>query len=187
MKLTALIVLLMTAALSGLCLAGGNEFIEGWNEDQMLANPGTYTASCYAFPYSPGTTYSLTRIEFIGGLVAGTATIEILADSGSGLPDGEILGSGNFDLMAEVGWQGADLDTPVPVVEGTTYYILYRVVIGSQASLASSGDLILQYNSEDCEVWVGPHAGYCWMAMFFGAGDLAEEASSWGGVKALYR
>ena len=70
-----------------------------------------------------------------------------------------------------MGWQGADLDTPVTVVEGENYIILYRVVVGSQGSFASHGDLIPQYNSEDCETWVGPHAGYCWMAKFYGSTD----------------
>ncbi len=39
-------------------------------------------------------------------------------------------------------------------------------------------DLIPQYNSDDCENWVGPHAGYCWMAKFYGSTDLAEEAAA---------
>ena len=94
---------------------------------------------------------------------------------------------GSFELVAEVGWQGADLGTPVTVDEGENYIILYRVVVGSQGSFASHGDLIPQYNSEDCETWVGPHAGYCWMAKFYGSVDLAGDESSWGGVKVLYR
>ena len=64
--------MLLTVALSGLALATEplqtrDDFIEGWNENNMLANPGTYTAECYAFPYTPSTSYSMTRIEFIGG------------------------------------------------------------------------------------------------------------------------
>jgi len=170
-------------------------FTEGWNEDLPYVAGATYAWECYAFPFSPGSRYSLSRIEFTGGGIAGPARIEIRSDSGAGFPDGEILGSGSFSMVTEVGWQGADLDSPVAIVEGVDYFIIYETVLDSYAALADPDDAppgstfetIPHYFSSNCVNWEGPYTVLLWMAKFYADENVAASVVSWGAAKARYR
>lgn len=166
---------------------GRSDFVEGWNQDQPFGGSGTLSASCFGYPYSPGSTYTLTRVEFMAGLVEGPARIEIRADNGSGNPDGEVLGGGDFDQVAAIGWQGADFDFPVAVIEGMNYYIVYEVVLGGSPSTAVSGVGIHHLPSWDCQIWGNLFTDTPWMAKFFGDAPVESVPGTWDAVKALYQ
>jgi hypothetical protein len=131
----------------------------------------------------------------MAGGATGTAGIELRADNGSGLPTGPVLGSGTFQMVDQVGWQGAELDTPVPVIAGQTYYIVYQPVLGSYASLADPDDAPLgvtpeaipHYFSPNCSNWDGPYTVFCWMARFGQGQGVAVESMTWGTAKLLYK
>jgi hypothetical protein len=207
MKLATAMLLLLTPALAGFSAAddfvcgsiqsgevigqvfeGRPDFIEGWNVDVPFDGSWSYAAPCQGPTYVAGVTYYLERVEFMAGEIAGPATIEIRAHDGSGCPSGELLASGSFDQVVELGWQGADLDVPVYVEAGMTYHINYVVVVDSPSSFAVSGDIYPHCWSWDCVTWEGPSTSFYWMAKFFGTEDpSAEETTTWGLIKALYQ
>ena len=172
----------------GSVIEGRQDFMEGWNVDQPFDGSWHYGAACQGPTYVAGRTYILERIEFMAGEIAGTAVIEVCADDGSGCPTGAVLGSGSFQQEVTLGWQGADIAPPVPISQGQTYHINYRVVIDSPSSFALGGDLIPHCWSWDCSFWEGPAASFYWMAKFFGSEvPSAVEQSTWARIKALYQ
>ena len=173
----------------GIPVAGsGGDFIEGWNENETPSTSSVYGGSCYGFAYQPGLDYWLGRVEFMAGGLAGTTTIEIHADDGSGYPTGPLLASGSFHQYIHQHWQGVDLDPCVFVEQGTTYYIKYVVLVSSYCSVAQDGYVVPHSWAHDCSDWIGPCHSSPWMARFFG-GFLpsASETSTWSSVKTLYR
>lgn len=169
--------------------------VEGWNLEIPFFAESTYNTNCFAFLYLPGVSFDLSRIEFIAGGATGTASIELRADSGSGFPDGPILGSGDFEMVAEVGWQGVELDAPVSLVEGETYYIVYQPIVDSYASLVDPDDappgvtieVIPFYFSDNCPNWEGPHELFLWVARFCQGEGVNAQRVTWDTVKAVYR
>ena len=172
----------------GVVFEGRSDFVEGWNVDRPFDGSWFYGAACQGPVYRAGATYWLDRIEFMAGVLPGTAVIEVRADDGSGCPTGPILSSGSFEQVVEVGWQGADLSPCVLIEEGVTYCIKYKVVVDSPSSFATGGVIIPHCWSWDCYYWEGPASSFFWMAKFFG-GDMpsAADESTWGSVKVLYR
>ena len=206
MKLSIVTVLIISVCLAGFALAdepvggavrsgdalglvyeGSRDFVEGWNVDQPFHGGWTYAAPCHGPEYVAGTTYTLERIEVMAGEITGTVTIEIRADDGSGCPTGEVLTSGSFEQVTELGWQGCDMEPPVLIDGGVTYYMMLMPVVDSPASFAAEGVIIPHCWSWDCSVWEGPSESFYWMAKFFGSPPVADENTSWTRVKALYR
>lgn len=170
----------------GSVVAGRYDFIEGLNVDSPYFDGAFYTAPCLSLTFVPGSTYMLERVEFIAGEVAGTATFEIRDDDGSGCASGPVLGTGSFEQVVEVDWQGSDLDQPLLVEEGRVYFINLMPVLDSQASLSFVGTPIPHCASENCEVWEGPMTVFSWMVKFYGTTVVATESNTWTTVKSLF-
>ncbi len=159
--------------------------VDAWNDTQTPASGWTYAASAFGFPYTPASDYTLNRVEFYAGGMAGTVTVSILADSGSGLPDGAVLASATYDEVADRQWQGADLDSPVALTGGTLYYIRYDVVVGAELSHADSGSVVPHYWNYGGG-WEGPSDLFYWMARFYGDVTTPAGTFSWSEVKGAY-
>ncbi len=165
------------------------DLIEGWNDDQPYQPVGTYAAGTFGFQFIPSATYYLQRIEWYAGGVGGTVTVSLLEDTGSGYPDGPVLGSATYTESATPAWQGQDLEPGVCVEEGVLYYIRYDVVVGADTATAASGEGHYHYASYDGgQTWSGPWGPYPWMARFYGTlGATPVQEIGWGELKAVFR
>ena len=164
------------------------DLIEGWNDDQPYQSIGTYAANVFAWQFVPTESYELERIEFYAGGVGGTVTVSLLEDTGSGYPDGPVLGTVTYVESATHGWQGDNLVPSVCVDEGALYYIRYDVVVGADCTTAASGVGRPHYFSYDGGVtWGGPVGDYYWMARFYGdLGGTPVQQTTWGAIKAAF-
>ncbi|HYM82122.1 MAG TPA: DUF4082 domain-containing protein [Candidatus Limnocylindria bacterium] len=161
--------------------------IDAWNDTQPYASVGTYAATCFGFAYVPPQQYTLERIEFYAGGLAGAVTVSVHADDGSGYPTGASLGSVSYGESATLGWQGANLVPAVALTAGTTYYIKYVPVNGADATTAGSGTVI-PHSFGDCSTWTGPVPAFFWMARFYGMPAVtATTPVTWSRIKILYR
>jgi len=160
---------------------------DAWNDTEPPDTGWSYAAEHFGWAYTPSTSYVLNRVEWYAGDIGGTVTVSILADDGSGLPTGTVLGSATYDESDVRQWQGADLATPVPLTGGTLYYIVYDIVPGATLSAASSGVIIPHYWFYDSDgYWNGPSASFYWMARFYGDVVTPTGTFSWSEVKGAY-
>jgi hypothetical protein len=89
---------------------------------------------------------------------------------------------------AEPDWQGQDLDSPILVEEGESYYIRYEVVVGADVSTAATGSVVPHtWSDDDCGTWGDWWPTQYWMARFYGEVPTATVQTAWGAVKTLYR
>ena len=205
MKLIALVGLLLIAVVPALATeAGGIKFsgesssqdmgdaaretlVDSWNDTQTPLDGWTYSAQHFGFPYTPSTSYTLSRVEWYAGGLGGTVTVSILADSGSGLPDGAVLSSATYVESDVSGWQGGNLDTPVSLNAGTLYYIVYDIVQDATLSHATTGSLVSHYWFYDTNgYWEGPSTLFYWMARFYGDISTPTGNISWSEVKGSF-
>ncbi|MFB3909717.1 MAG: DUF4082 domain-containing protein [Candidatus Eisenbacteria bacterium] len=168
--------------------AARTELIESWNDDLPLDPGWTYGSTCYGWRFEPTLSYTLERIEFYTGGLAGTTTVEVRADDGSGFATGQVLGAVTYPVTDELSWQGADLVPPVEITAGTLYFIRGQVVVDAIAGVAQGGVWIQHSWSDDCVTWGGPAYTFHWMARFYGTmSPTATTMTTWGRVKSLYR
>lgn len=163
--------------------------MDAWNDAQIPSVQAYYAADCFGFPFTPSHDYVLTRIEFFAGDPAGTVTVSMLADDGSGLPTGPVLGTVTYQETAPRRWQGADLTSPVNVHAGTLYYLRYQPVTSALATMADAGIPIPNtFSFSQCAAWDGPvTAEYPWMARFYSDMPTPALARTWGSLKITYR
>jgi len=170
-----------------------SEFIEGFNPYHPVSS-GCYGHALYAWRYSANATYDIDRIEFIHGdcgLGTGTGTVRIEVRTDAGLPSTNILTSGEYEQVAEIGFQGADLP-PVRLIVGHFYWIVLAPVVPSQASISNpvyDGEWVYMcYSDDGGSTWTcpTPNAGSLWIARFYGTRVVSVERSTWGGIKELY-
>lgn len=173
-----------------------SSIVDGVNQGCLLAT-GTYynfDIPWWGIPYTPSLTYLLDRIEFDHGqrsvYASGLVLFQMRPDS-LGAPGSQVLTQGQHDLVAVVGWQGADV-SPIQVNQGQPYWIALKPVPGSQASI---GDQLVPcprynwYKSQDGISWTPsvPSNSIAWMVRFYGTPITALHAATWTAVRALYR
>jgi hypothetical protein len=163
--------------------------MDAWNDAQPFQSGYTYGANVFAFAYTPLVNYTLNRMEFYAGGLAGQVMLEIRANDGSGLPNGPILASATYTESATQGWQGGNLATPVSLTAGTLYYIRYYVVVNANCAFATGGTIIPHFYSWDSgATWNGPASSFYWMARFYGdEGGIPVIDDTWSSVKGLFR
>ncbi len=109
--------------------------------------------------YTPTTDADIARIEVYTGEREGTNSVSLWSDD-RGAPAVELAG-GSWSMSATNGWQGADLDTCVPVTAGTTYWVVWAPVNGAQSSFDTSGTTGSYSGSFDAGgSWSGPYSGF---------------------------
>jgi hypothetical protein len=177
---------------------GASEFIEGFNPNHPVRTGGCYGHALYAWRYACSVTYDIDRIEFIHGdcgLGTGIGTVRIevrTAGLSAEFPlNTTILTSGEYEQVAEITFQGADLP-PVRLTPGF-YWIVLAPVVPSQTSKSDpvyDGDWVYMcYSDDDGATWTcpEPNAGSLWIAHFFGTRIVSVERNIWAGIKLLYR
>jgi hypothetical protein len=155
-----------------------------------------YNHALYALRFVVNHTYDIDRIEFIHGhccFGTGTGTVRVevrTIGTNAYMPSStSILTSGEYEQVAAIGFQGADLP-PVRLLPGF-YWVVFAPVVGSQASISDpiyDGDWIYMcYSDDGGSTWTcpTPNAGSLWIARFCGT-PVSVERSTWGGIKVLY-
>jgi hypothetical protein len=88
-----------------------------------------------AIQWVPASGVSVSRIEMFTGEVAGSNQVGLWSDN-AGAPFAPLAYSAAFTTSTTNGWQGADLNASVPVVPGTTYWVVWDPAGGEQASIS---------------------------------------------------
>jgi hypothetical protein len=158
--------------------------IEAWNDNGMPGHTGRYSSLCFAFEYVPSVSYTLERIDLYAGNIAGTVTLSVR----DGSLNGGTLASVTYQETPPRDWQGADLVPAIPVLTGSSYFLVYEIVRDAQISAASSGTPISHWHDPNltCSNWSGPHTSIPWRARFYGALPTPTEPSTWGNIKSVY-
>jgi hypothetical protein len=159
--------------------------IEAWNDNGQPGHGGTYVSPCFAFQYVPTQSYVLERIEWYAGNLGGTVSTTV---RNGGLNGPDLTTTGNYSEVPPRDWQGANLVPPIPVTAGSTYGIIYRVVVGAQISAATTGNIINHWHDPTgaCSAFNGPFASVAWRARFYGTAATPVEQGTWGSIKNLY-
>ena len=160
--------------------------IEAWNDNGAPGSTSTYASPCFAFQYIPGVSYLLERIEWYAGNIGGQVRTTVRDGSVTG-PD--LATTGYYMESPPRDWQGMNLQTPVQVTAGSTYGLVYEIVVGAQVSGASTGVIIPHFHdpSGACTSFNGPFNSLPWRARFYGQLATPTDASTWGNIKSIYR
>jgi len=176
-KLIVLILLLSLAvAMSGTVL-GAVQYVEGLNASYPVNTSANYEVGGYVYgvKYVPTVSYSLKKVELMAGEGTGPFTVQLRPNSG-GYPSSTILLATTFTMVNTVSWQGAEFSSSYPLVAGAAYWIVFKPVPGSQASIAmgSATPITAVYdNPSTGPGWDGYIISYFnglplpWMAKFY--------------------
>ena len=97
------------------------------------------------------------RVEVFTGQVAAASRIGLWSHDVSGDQPDVALAGGDFTTVVPNGWQGADLETPVSMTAGTSYWIVWEMPKSSQISRTATGDMVTYKASDDAGAsWTGP-------------------------------
>jgi hypothetical protein len=118
-------------------------------------------AQWIAWDYTPSCSFNATRIE----LHADMGEVALLADA-NGKP-GALLFQGALGAPDAMGWIGANIAPPVPLLGGQKYWIAEKVGL---CSIASGGVAPMYYGSFTAlgGPWEGPYQSYFWTAHIIG-------------------
>lgn len=104
--------------------------------------------------------YVVTRIEVFTGETSGMHEVSLWSQSPVGLPDVQ-LSQGTWAALDANQWQGADLDSPVQLFAGETYFVGWHPSgFCSQSSLMPPGTGISQtfyWSMDGLPPWNGPY------------------------------
>ncbi len=85
--------------------------------------------------FTPSITSTVTRIEVFTGEGTGTNSVELWSHDAVNNQPLTQLGAGSWSMSSTNSWQGANLTTSVSITNGTTYWMVWGCVNGSQASV----------------------------------------------------
>lgn len=88
-----------------------------------------------AVQFSPTSSFNAKRIEVFTGEQTGTNTVAIWSHDAGGNKPSAILSQGSFAMSTTNSWQGADLTSSVSLSAGTTYWMVWGCINGSQAAV----------------------------------------------------
>ncbi len=111
-----------------------------------------------AVKFTPSAPIACTRIEVFTGEGSGTNSVPLWShDAGPNEPLAS-LGSASWNMSSTNSWQGADLGTPIPLNAGTTYWMVWSPINGSQASVEALATPGQQYRGsfDGGQTWNGP-------------------------------
>jgi hypothetical protein len=106
-------------------------------------------------------TLNVTRIEVFTGEVAGASTLALWTHSAATDAPSAAIGTGTFEVALPVGWQGAELATPIPIAAGTTFWMVWDMVNNAQSTIevyTMIGPNLSQYRGsfDGGQTWNGP-------------------------------
>jgi hypothetical protein len=160
--------------------------VEAWNDNGAPGAGGTYLSPCFAFQYTPSTSYVLEKIEWYAGNLQGTVSTTVRS---GGINGPDLTTTGPYTESPPRDWQGVNLTPPIAVTAGNTYGIIYRIVVGAQISAATTGIGINHWHDPtgSCSSFNGPFSSTFWRARFYGSFATPTEPSTWGNIKSFYR
>jgi hypothetical protein len=85
--------------------------------------------------FTAPSSFSVNRIEVFTGEAAGNNSVAIWTHDSVNNQPGTPISTGVWSMSATDSWQGANLPSNAPIVSGTTYWMVWGVVGGSQASI----------------------------------------------------
>jgi hypothetical protein len=85
--------------------------------------------------FTAPSTFNVTRIEVFTGEATGPNSVAIWTHDSANNQPGSPISTGTWSMSVVDSWQGADLPSNAPIVAGTTYWMVWGVVGGSQASV----------------------------------------------------
>ena len=163
-------------------------YIDGFNVDGTVHDGRSYAANWFGLEYTPSVSYNIKKVELIAGEGTGEVIIQLRPDAG-GLPSDTVLRQTSFTQVNPVSWQGAEFATSYPLTAGTTYWIVFKPIVGSQLSSATSGDIITHVWDYGGDGWDGKGDYFQWMAKFYEEtgeeGPVVMAASTYGDGRAM--
>lgn len=113
----------------------------------------------FAIEFTAPATFSVSRIELFTGEISAASAIDLWShDAVNGTPSA-LLSTNPFTIQPTNSWQGVDFAMPTPLVAGTTYWIVWRTVLGAQASLDLPGAVngpTWCVSTTNGSSWIGP-------------------------------
>jgi len=160
--------------------------VEAWNDNGQAGSGATYVSPCFSFQYTPSSSYVLEKIEWYAGNLQGTVSTTVRS---GGINGPDLTTTGSYTESPPRNWQGVNLTPPIAVTAGSTYGIIYRIVVGAQISAATTGTSISHWHdpSGACSAFSGPFTSTAWRARFYGSQATPVEPSTWGNIKTFYR
>lgn len=113
--------------------------------------------------------YTASRLEVFTGNGRGSNTLSIWShDPANNKPLAQ-LGVGAWEMSRLVGWQGAVLGTPVPLVQGQDFWLVWGCINGSQCSLVGDGPGAQPYRGsfDGGQSWNGPFTSHQWKVRLY--------------------
>jgi hypothetical protein len=102
-----------------------------FSDNVSMGGPNLIVAIQFVAPSS----FTANSIEVFTGEATGTNTVQLWSHDAGGNKPASLLGSGSWGMSSTNGWQGAALGTPVALSAGTTYWLGWAPINGSQASV----------------------------------------------------
>ena len=126
-----------------------------------------------AFQFVMPSSFTATGIEVFTGEATGTNTVGLWTNDSANNQPGTALGSGSWSVNPSNSWQGATLASPVSVVAGTTYWLVWSPLPNEQGPVDSTASGLGQVYKASLDgglTWVGPFQStyHHWKFRIFG-------------------
>jgi hypothetical protein len=162
------------------------DLIEAWNDDQDCAGAMVPAGSTlhYQWAYTPAEDCVLERVEFF---TSGVSPPAVAVASLDGTQVSFALSFGTA-WVGDEQWQGVEFPVPPELTAGELYYLTLELGEVSVVPFAFDGTDIPYWRSEtEGDSWEYHPDGLPWMIRFYGSTEMAVEATTWSGVKTMYR
>jgi hypothetical protein len=127
-----------------------------YNDLVSMGGPNLLLGIQFTAPSS----FSVTRAEIFTGEGSGTNSVSIWShNAGLNLPQSQLSVTATWTMSNTDSWQGADLGTPYALTGGTTYWLVWGCISGSQCSVDVPQANLGQFYSgsfDGGQSWSGP-------------------------------
>lgn len=161
---------------SPLVVVKNENYKDGFNVDRPVYLGPSYAATWFGIEYTPTKSYKLKKVELIAGQGTGEFIIQLRTDN-MGMPDTTILRETSFNMVDTISWQGAEFSASYHLTAGNTYWIVFKPVPNSQASIAYSGAPITHVYDFEGDGWDDKVDSFPWMVKFYKDTTIIEDTA----------
>ncbi|MGE0144297.1 MAG: hypothetical protein AB7I19_11590 [Planctomycetota bacterium] len=156
--LAALLLADSGAAQSSICQAISDNPI--YADNTSMGGPNLQVG----FKVVASTVLVVSRLEIFTGEATGTNSIGIWSDDAANNRPLASLGSSSWSMSRINGWQGANFSTPIVILPGTTFWLVWAPINGAQSSIevGSGGTTVYRGSFDGGQTWNGPFQGPLW-------------------------
>jgi len=147
---------------------------EGFNVNEPVNKSSSYAAEWFGIEFCPHSSFRLEKVELIAGNGTGEYIVQLRSDN-EGVPSDTVLREVSFSMVDDVTWQGVKFNRSHSLVAGEIYWITFRPVLGSQASIAESGVSISHVWDHGGDGWDGRSVTFPWMIKLYRAPYLPTD------------